>query len=240
MLDFKKRRPWAGSVIFVLAIAAIVSFAFIYLPIAASASVSATVRLACLAAAFAWSVEALRQFKLRKLRRDIADADDHTVLRIYINDIDVGELREPVYANMRLVVANDPRNYVKQFVSLARALFHHAYLSLIVTVLLVAIYALSEWLLFPHESARTLIAIVAAQSTHGDRVAALAGSIHTVACLIAWLYATSFVVSAGVRMLFAPTPLLLSAFHDDLYRRIRLLVGTPVSGTMSISRARGI
>lgn len=52
MFNLKTRRPWMGSAVFVLSIAAI-AFAFIYVPTATTKGVSATVRLACVALGFA-------------------------------------------------------------------------------------------------------------------------------------------------------------------------------------------
>lgn len=239
MFNLKKRRPWVGSAVFVLSIAAIV-FAFIYVPTATTAGVSATVRLACVSLGFAWAIEGIRQLKLHELRRNLDAADDRNMLKVFINDIEVGEIPETVYANMRIVSAHDPRNYFTQFIAIATAVAHHAYVSFVATVLLIAVCTLGEWLLFPHESAGTLVAIFSQPAAQSDRVAALASVIHAFASTIAWAFATGFMVTAGARMIAGASMSLVGAFREDLSRRIRLIVGSPVGGALTVSRARRV
>lgn len=178
--------------------------------------------------------------KLHELRRHLDAADDRNVLKVRSNDIEIGEIPEIVYANMRLVTAHDPRNYFSQFIAIATTVARHAYVSFVGTVLLIAVCMLGEWLLFPRESAGTLVAIFSQPAAQSDRVAALASAIHAFASTIAWTFATGFIVAAGVRLMSGASMSLVGAFREDLSRRVRLIVGSPVSGVLTVSRSRRI
>jgi hypothetical protein len=69
----------------------------------------------------ALALEAIRLAKVAELRMAVAKADDRAVVKVMLNDVKIGEVPEPLFANMKLVTANNARNYVTQFCTILRA-----------------------------------------------------------------------------------------------------------------------
>ena len=116
MLNLKQRHAWAGSLALTVASSAS-AFAVANLPVAPSIDGSTALHIACCSLVFGLPLEGIRRAGLAKLRWIIKDADDRTLMKASINGVEVGEIPEPLSATMRLVAANDPRNYVAQFIS---------------------------------------------------------------------------------------------------------------------------
>ncbi|MBB6106464.1 succinate dehydrogenase hydrophobic anchor subunit [Paraburkholderia bannensis] len=237
MPDLKKRHPSLGSASFALATAAIV-FCLVFFTRAAPPGARGLWHIVCLSLACGLASELLRLVWLHSLRRGIAAADDRIVMKVSVNGVEVGAIPEPVYARMRMESANDPRNYLAQAFTVVGALSRHALLAFGVTMFVIAAYFLECFLMFPQESTRELVTIFAQPAARFDHIATLAGLLHAIAGIIASLYGIAFFLIAGTRLLFCPPESLLSAFHNDLLRRVRLTVGTPVSGPISVFRAR--
>ena len=80
-----------------------------------------------MALAAALALEAIRRVRIGQLRKELADADDQAVVNISVNGVEVGAIPEPVFLNMKLVVANDARKARKTaaaFARCARRVFH--------------------------------------------------------------------------------------------------------------------
>lgn len=233
MLNPNFRLPWAGSLAFIVASTS-VAFASIALFLPTTVDAGAIARRLCLALTIGLLLEAIRRAKLADVSREVANADDEVIVKVSINGVTVGELSEPAYAQARLAAANDPRNYVAQAGRLAVALWRHGMLAFAWTAFIVAAWLVITCLLAPDEFASDLIAYAASPASRVGHATALATALHDVAKLLAWSYGTVFVIAAGVRMQFGAPLSILGAFRTDVRRRVRLLVGTPVDGNLSL------
>ncbi|MCG5077273.1 hypothetical protein [Paraburkholderia tagetis] len=237
MLDLKKPRAWAGSLVFALSAAA-TALGVLWL---LSLTTSRQPNVACIVAvslAVGLGLEAIRRVKVAELRRNVAKADDRAVMKITINDIEIGEVPEPLFANMKLVVANDARNYVAQFSTILGSIWRHTVLTLAVTAALLSVYLAWQWLVNPADSARAILSFIASTETHGDPVQSLANRLHLVASSVASIFAMLYMLLGCVRMTFGAPLSVSGAFHADLQRRVRLILGTPSEGAMSFRRVR--
>jgi len=237
MLDLAKSRAWAGSLTFVAALSAL-SFAFFWLFVAAGAREPNVARIAAVSVAAALALEAFRRVRIGQLRKELADADDQAVVKISVNGVEVGEVPEPVFANMKLVVANDARNYVTQFSTAIAAIWRHAVLALTITAALLGIWLAWQCLVCPDAFAHAILAFIAASSAHSVPVEALAAELHAVAAAIASIYAMFFLLLTCVHLTFGATVSVTGAFRADLHRRVCLIVGTPATGEVSLRRTR--
>ncbi|MEM5330758.1 hypothetical protein VSR34_29770 [Paraburkholderia sp. JHI2823] len=237
MLDLAKPRAWAGSLTFVAALSAL-SFAFFWLFVAAGARQPNVARTAAVSVAAALALEAIRRLRIAQLRKELADADDQAVVKISVNGVEVGEVPEPDFANMKLVVANDARNYVTQFSTAIAAIWRHAVLALTITAALLAIWLAWQCLVCPDAFAHAILAFIAASSAHSVPVDALAAELHAVAAAVACIYAMLFMLVMCARLTFGAPVSVSGAFRADLHRRVCLIVGTRAAGDVSLRRAR--
>ena len=238
MLNLNKRRAWAGSIAFTT-ISSLLVFLLFAVPAMSQAGQVSVARLVCFSIVGGLALEGIRRVKLAQARRDIARASDAWVMKVEINGVGVGEIPEPLYANMRMACLNAPRNYVVGFFELLGALWRHAVFTLAVTLAFAGLYLLASCLLAPTGVAQAILSCVEATNAHADAATALGALLHAVAAALANLFALFYLLLGGARMAFMPPPALLSAFHSDLCRRIRMTLDIPVvSETMSLHRAR--
>ena len=237
MLDLAKPRAWAGSLTFVAVVAAF-TFAFFWVLVAAGAREPNLARVAAVSVAVALTLEAIRRVRIGQLRKALADADDRTVVKVSVNGVEVGAIPEPVFVNMKLVVANDARNYMTQFATVLAAIWRHSVLTLTVTAALLGIWLAWECLVCPGDFARAILALTAAGHRQADAADALASELHSIATAIASIFAMFWMLLACARLTFGGPVSVSGAFRTDLHRRLCLIVGTPASGAVSLRRTR--
>ncbi|WP_321936206.1 hypothetical protein [Paraburkholderia sp. J8-2] len=237
MLDLKKPRAWAGSLVFVVAISAM-ALAVLWVLAATSGPHPNVSHIVVCAVIVALVMEGIRRAKLAELRRDLAKADDRAVMRVTLNGIDMGEVPEPLFVNMKLVTANDARNYVAQFYTILRAFWRHAVYTLAVTIALLFGYFAWKGLVAPADLARAALDLVASTEAHADPVQRLADRLHLIASSVVSIYAMFYMLLGCMRLTFGASLSISNAFHEDFQRRLRLILGTPAAGVMSFHRVR--
>ncbi|RQM45205.1 hypothetical protein EHZ19_24860 [Paraburkholderia bannensis] len=237
MPDLNRRRAWAGSLAFT-AVSSLVVFLLFGLPSLSGTGHLKVAQVVIFSLAVGLGLEGARRLKLVQLRRELAAASDTNVVNVGINGVSVGQITEPVYADMRLACATDPRNYVAAFSDLLKAMVWHAALTFLVMTAFGGLYALACCLLTPVDLAQALLALTAFLKAHADNAAAIGAAIHMAAVTLVNIFLFLYLLLAGARMTFTSGPSLLNAFSNDLHRRIRMMLDVPVTGNVSLRRTR--
>ncbi|WP_350357301.1 hypothetical protein [Paraburkholderia fungorum] len=231
MINLRIRSEFWGSTALVSSF-----FAMSFAVLVATTGGNAPIQAAGLAALIAFALEYARRQKLARLRSEFARSALSTNCLILINGIVAGSVPEPDYIEMRIRSMLDARNYVGQFLEVAR------FLLICVAVSAVAIPVLLFWWL-------VIAAAVAPESvihnlTPFYTIMAAAPSIASTAPLIGQLgttiltmSATFAVLASGVMLFFSKRFPITNVFQRAVDERLRRITGTVARGDVGVSRA---
>jgi chromate transport protein ChrA len=159
-------------------------------------------------------------------------------VKVSLNGVEVGEISEPVFATMKLVVAHDRRNYASQFATVAWAVLRYVFLALGATAALLGVWLTWLCMVMPGAVVDAVLAWLAARHAQSGSAAAIAAGLHSMATLLTNVFAMMLLVLTGARFAFGGPVPVAGVFRADQQRRIRMVVGTPASGEMTFRRVR--
>ena len=217
--------------------AALVSalFATFFAVMVAATAGTAPIQAAGLAALATFTIEYARRQKLARLRAQLAQSARSIDCRILINGVAAGSVPEPDYIQMRIEPMLDPRNYVGQFIEVAR------FLLICLAVTAVAMPMLLFWWLI-------IAAAVAPESvlhnlTPFYRIMVSASSIASTAPMLSQLArtiltmaATFSMLASGVMLFFTSRFPITNVFQRQVDERLRRITGTVARGDVSVLR----
>lgn len=197
---------------------------------------SSPIQAAGLAALTAFAVEYARRQKLTRLRSEFAQSAQSTDCLILINGVVAGSLPEPDYIELRIQSMLDPRNYVAQFIEVARFLVR------CLAVIAVAMPVLLFWWLIiatalAPENVLHNLAPLYRTMAEAPSIASTAPMLGQLARTILTMTATLGMLASGVMLFFSSRFPITNVFQRAVDERLRRITGTVARGSVGVSRA---
>ncbi|SIO72843.1 hypothetical protein SAMN05444172_9330 [Burkholderia sp. GAS332] len=231
MTDLRIRSHFWGSAALVTAL-----FATFFAVLIAATGGSSPIWAAGLAALTTFAIEYARRQKLARLRSEFAQSARSTDCLVLINGVVAGSLPEPDYIELRIQSMLDPRNYVGQFIVLARFLFICLAATAVAMPVLLFWWLIIATALAPDSVLHNLTPFYRIMAA-APPIASTAPMLGQLAKAILAMTATFSMLASGVTLFFSSRFPITNVFQQAVDERLRCITGTVARGDVGVTRA---
>ncbi|MFM0608788.1 hypothetical protein PQR05_30085 [Paraburkholderia sediminicola] len=231
MTNLRIRNQFWGSAALVSAL-----FATFFAVMIAVTGGSSPIQAAALAALTAFAVEYARKQKLARLRSDLAQSARSTDCLVLINGVVAGSIPEPDYIELRIQSMLDPRNYVGQFIEVARFLIKCLVVTGIAMPVLLFWWFIVATALAPENVLHNLMPFYRIMAA-APSLASTAPMLGQLARTILTMTATFSMLVSGAMGFFSSRFPITNVFQRAVDERLRRITGTVARGDVGVSRS---